>query len=91
MSDLSEASPASDPTFVPDTDDLERITKSRVKRKSKDVGSKTSKSKPTQITTQKITGQDSKSNIWQKTRSKEKTRKSHDKNREKGREITGTD
>ena len=53
MSDLSEESRASDPAFVPDADDLERITKSRGKRKSEDVGSKTSKSKPTQSTTQK--------------------------------------
>ena len=53
MSDLSEPSPASDPNYEPDAEDLERITKSRVKRKAKDVGTKTSKRKPTQSTTLK--------------------------------------
>ena len=43
MSDLSEPSPCSDPNYEPEPEDLERITKSRVKRKAKDVGTKTSK------------------------------------------------
>ena len=53
MSDLSDTSPHSDPTYKPEPEDLERITKSRAKRKAKDVGTKTSKRKPTQSTTLK--------------------------------------
>ena len=54
MSDLSEESLASDPPYVPSGDDLNKITKTRAKRKLEDVGSKTSKhSKPTQSTAQK--------------------------------------
>ena len=54
MSDLSEESLASDPPYVPSGDDLNKITKTRAKRKLEDFGSKTSKhSKPTQSKTQK--------------------------------------
>ena len=53
MSDLSEPSPYSDPNYEPEPEDLERITKSKVKRKATDVGTKTSKRKASESKTQK--------------------------------------
>ena len=53
MSDLSDTSPHSDPTYQPDPEDLERITKSKLKRKPTDVGSKNSKRKASESKSQK--------------------------------------
>ena len=53
MSDLSDTSPHSDPTYQPDPEDLERITKSTSKHKPTDVGSKNSKRKASDSKSQK--------------------------------------
>ena len=53
MSGLSEPSAASDPNYEPDAEDLERITKSKLKRKPTDVGSKNSKRKASESKSQK--------------------------------------
>ena len=53
MADLSDTSSHSDPTYQPEPEDLERITKSKSKRKPTDDGSKNSKRKASDSKSQK--------------------------------------